>query len=523
MVTTLNFKSIIDLPKWRPLAQPIVTGTSIFGLTSDLRNNEDRHPLIYVNAGTSTFHAYSVKSDEWLILGSPGLGGSGFTCGFFMSAQGPRGTIAAGATTTSFILTTALPAGVGINQLANRGDGRGFKVRIIGNSAGSSGLTEERLVIANTSGTTPTIVVDSPFSFTPANGDTYEFLSGRLFIMSTNPSAGGWKYYDVLTNSFSGNLSTTNSGITSTNNVLVGLDELLVPYNRSPGEGFFGVLTATASGAASLTGQAVGGDAGVVINQYRNFQIRIIQDVAIPTAVGQRINITSHTAGPSPVYTVPAWAVTPSANAIYVIENNGDRILAWHNAAITTNTYMISTDTWDAGATFANRTGGAVGVSGFMTFQAFSIESDSGSPPNARQSFIYQFRGGGANTLDIFDIAGAATGTWTNAITYGNQNQTFTTAASAIQDPATNQGRYTYIYVGASSQRFYRFDMKNNILENSTFLRIPTGAAGNQVIKLLAQTVFVDGNTKLSFIFFITVNSLGSGSPQLFFGLPITN
>jgi hypothetical protein len=522
MVTTLNFKSIIDLPKWRPLAQPITTATSSLGLTSDLRNNEDRHPLIYFNSSNATFNAYNVKSDEWATLGSPSLP-TAFTCGFFMSAQGPRGTIAAGATTTSFILTTALPATVGINQLANRGDGRGFKVRIIGNSAGSSGLIEERLVIANTSGTTPTIVVDSPFSFTPANGDTYEFLSGRVFIMGNATTAGSWKYYDVLTNSFSGNLSTTNSGITSSNNVLVGLDELLVPYNRSPGEGFLGVLTATASGAVSLTGQAIGGDAGVIVNQYRNFQIRIIQDIAIPTAVGQRRNITSHTVGPSPVYTVPAWAVTPSVNAIYVIENNGDRIIAWHNGATTTNTYMISTDTWDAGATFANRTGGAIGISGFMTFQAFSIESDSGSPPNARQSFIYQFRGGAANTLDIFDIAGAATGTWTNAVTYGNQNQTFTTGASAIQDPATNQGRYTYIYLGSTSQRFYRFDMKNNTLENATFLRILTGTlVVTGVIKLLGQTVFIDGNTKLSFIFLNTINPLGTGSPQLFFALPIT-
>ena len=68
------------------------------------------------------------------------------------------------------------------------------------------------------------------------------------------------------------------------------------------------------------------------LNEYRNFQIRIVEDTVNPTAVGQRRNITSHTAGASPVYTVPAWTVTPSANANFVIENNGDRILLWASA-----------------------------------------------------------------------------------------------------------------------------------------------------------------------------------------------
>ena len=74
----------------------------------------------------------------------------------------------------------------------------------------------------------------------------------------------------------------------------------------------------------------------VLANEYRNFQIRIVQDTVNPTAVGQRRNITSHTAGASPVYTVPAWTVTPSANAIFVIENNGDRILYWGSASSST-------------------------------------------------------------------------------------------------------------------------------------------------------------------------------------------
>lgn len=521
-MTVLNFKDVVDLPKWRPLAQPITATSSNYGITSDLRNNEDRHPLIYFNSSIATFNFYNTKNDEWLSLASPVLA-SAFIAGFFMSAQGPRGTIAAGATTTSFTLTTALPATVGVNQLANRGDGRGFKVRIIGNSAGGSGRTEERLIVANTSGTTPTIVVDSAFSFTPAVGDAYEFLSGRVFMLGTSNAAGSWKYYDVLTNSFSGNLATTNLPAAWVSSNLIGLDELLVPFDRNPGEGFFGALTATASAATTLTGQAVGGDAGVVLNQYRNFQIRIVQDTATPTAAGQRRNITSHTAGPSPVYTVPAWTVTPSATATYVIENNGDRIIAWMNGTTQTSTYTIAGNAWDANITFAVRPSSP--GSALMSQHAFSIEPDTASPPNARQSHIFSFRGDVTANLDLFDIAGAATGLWTSTIIYGNSSSTFSGQTSSTQDPATMQGRYMYIDPGGNAtpiaQRMYRFDMKNRVLEQSTFLRINVFTSViAQNPKRLAYTVFIDGNTKLSFIYYNVLNSVST--LQLMFGLPIT-
>ena len=121
-----------------------------------------------------------------------------------MPAQGPRGVLAAGATTTSVVLSTALPAAVAPNQLANKGNSNGFKIRIIGNSAGGSGKIEERYIIGNTGGTTPTLYLDSPLSFTPAAGDAYEIRSGRLYMLSAGTLAAGcWKYYDIATNSFS--------------------------------------------------------------------------------------------------------------------------------------------------------------------------------------------------------------------------------------------------------------------------------------------------------------------------------
>jgi hypothetical protein len=525
MVTTLNFKIGIDLPEWRPLAAPQYIGsTTGYGLISDLRNNIDRHPYFYrCGAGAVVFDIYNPISNQWIIrfLNSPALA-SAYTSGFFMPSQGPRGTIAAGATTSLFTLTTVLPANVGVNQLANRGDGRGFKVRIIGNSAGSSGKTEERIVIGNTGETTtPTIILDNPLSFSPLLGDTYEFLSGKVYTLGASNAVGSWKYYDILTNSFSGNLSIVFLPATWTSSNMVGLDELLVPYDRSPGEGFLGNLVATGSGAATLTGQAVGGDAALLANQYRNFQLRIIQDIGTPTAVGQRRNITSHTAGASPVYTVPAWTVQPSANATYVIENNGNRILVWTNANTNTNTYHINAepgfaaDTWDT-TTFAVK---PVGSGGF-TVQSFSLEPDPAT--NARHSFMFSPRADTNITFDLFDISGAATGVWTSNITYGNHGTTNTGAGySHIQDPATMQGRYVY-YRGAvssgtgfySNQSLYRFDMKNRVQEPYTTLRVPVSAYG-----VFAYASYIDGNTKLSYIYNDVQNN--ALNAQFLFSLPI--
>ena len=358
MATALNFKDIIDLPEWRPLAiAPNSDGTGR-GLACDLRNNEDCHPQIFHLASAGILENYDVKSDGWLVIGSPGLTGAfGAGAGSVLAPQrGPRGTIGSGSSTKTVVLSTALPAAVGVNQLSDRGDGRGFKIRIIGNASGSSGKTEERLVVGNTAGLTPAVTLDTPLSFTPTAGCAYEFLSGRVYLLGAGTIASGiWKYYDILTNSFSGNLAVTNlPSPIGTDSNFVCLDELHVPSSQAPGGGYFGNLTATNISSTTLTGRPTGGDATVAANEFRNFQIRIVTDTAKPQAVGQRRKISSHTAGPSPVYTVPAWSVIPSANAVYVVENSGE-ILLWTSASTTTYTYAQdaiaggqSADTWSA-------------------------------------------------------------------------------------------------------------------------------------------------------------------------------
>lgn len=526
MATSLNFKDIIDLPEWRPLANAPAVSSSGACLVSDPRGTEGRHPLVYYLTSNTTFYAYNVKNDEWFQLASPALAGTfGAGAGMvFSPTQGPMGTLAAGWSTTQGALTTALPATVGPNQLANRGDGtRGFKIRIIGSSAGGSGKTEERLIIANSGpSTTPTIVLDSPLSFTPQSGDTYEILSGRVFMLGAGTTAAGiWKYYDVATNSFSGNLTTTNLPATiGTDTCFAALSEAYNPYDKNNGEGFVtnsgttyngGVhkcLQATAIAAGTITGHSGAGigDAAVLANEYRNFQIRIVEDT-VPTAVGQRRRITSHTAGPSAVYTLASnWTVNPSSTAKFVIENDDDKILMWTSAAATTYNYNVTANTWDT-TTWAAR-GTAIGA-GAKAEQAYGIIPDTNK--YARHSYIYSPRGGNSTAWDLFDIAGAATGVWSSAITVGgSSNINFSTGTSATYDPNTLGGKYMYLNQNGV-QRFLRFDMATRVLEPYGFMRYlqSTAVVGEKMV----YTTFIDGNTKLGFI--MTLRNSGSEWFQL--------
>jgi hypothetical protein len=73
-------------------------------------NNSDRGAHVFLLASNTGLHAYDVEDDDWFSLASPGLAGT-FGAGaraVMMPSQGPRGTLAGGATTSSVVLSTAL-------------------------------------------------------------------------------------------------------------------------------------------------------------------------------------------------------------------------------------------------------------------------------------------------------------------------------------------------------------------------------------------------------------------------------
>lgn len=510
-----TFKKVIDRLVWAQVAPSPTASAAATCMASDLRSDVSRNPFVYLLSSATVLNRFNIITKAWGPVTSPALAGT-YAVGAAMAfapSLAVVGTIAAGATTTSVILSTALPTAVGVNMLANRGGSGdyGYKLRIIDTVAGK---TEERFIIGNTGGTTPTINVISAFTFTPSSGARYEILSGRVFMLSAGTTAANiWRSFEVGTNTLSSGLSTTNLPATiATDSDIIVLDEQYVPYDNNPGDGMIKgafnydsglsaryALAATATGASSLTGQATLGDSVVAANEYRNFQIRIVQDLTTPTSVGQRRVIASHTAGPSPVYTLgTAWTVTPSATAKYVIELPNLMLVRssatttvytynYSDSTINNGTNTIATNSWST--TYFGAAPAANATSGFWA-PSWGIQPDVAR--NARQSFCYFFRGG-ATTVDLLDIAGSITGTWTSSIVYDGA-ATVGTGSCGTYSPFDNEGRMFYInlYTASAVNQMFRFDVQNRVLSPFTptdFLQSGTAAAQ----KRMASYVALDG------------------------------
>jgi len=524
-----TFKKVIDRLLWAQVAPLPNAHAAAACVASDLRSDISRNPFVYQLVSAAILNRFNIVTKASAFTLNPALAGT-FGAGAAMAfapSFGLVGTIAAGATTTRVVLSTALPTAVGLNMLANRGGSGeyGFKLRIIDNGAGGSGKTAERYITGNTAGTTPTIDVLSSFGFTPVSGSRYEIVAGRVFMLGAGTTAANiWRSFEVASNTLSTGLSTTGLPATiGTDSSLMVLDEQYTPYDCSPGDGMIkgaynydtGVvsryaLTATAAGASSLTGQATLGDAVVAANEYRNFQIRIVEDTVNVTAVGQRRIIASHTAGPSPVYTLgTAWTVTPSSSAKFVIELPNLALLRssatttiytynYTDATINNGTNSIAANAWSTtyfGAASANNGAGG------MWAPSWGIQPDAAR--NARQSFCYFFVGGGTATLSVFDIAGGTTGAWSNVITYdGSPGALPATGSGGCYSPFENEGRMFYmnLYVASAVNQIYRFDVQNRVLSPFTptdFVQAGTAALGNRVACYAA----LDGNDTYDVVF----------------------
>lgn len=164
-----NFKRIVDRQAWVQVAPAPNAHAAGAGMASDLRNDLSRNPFVYQLVSNTVLNRYNAITKAWNFVVSPALAGTfGSGAGaVFAPSLGLVGSISTGCTTTSITTSTAMTA-VAPNMFANRGGSGeyGFKVRIIGSSAGGSGKIEERWIIGNTGGTTPTLLLDAALSFT---------------------------------------------------------------------------------------------------------------------------------------------------------------------------------------------------------------------------------------------------------------------------------------------------------------------------------------------------------------------
>ena len=153
-----TFKKVIDRMMWAQVAPAPNAHAAGTCMAADMRSDISRNPFVYNLISTSVLNRYNIVTKGWQLavanIGAAAVAASAAIC--FVPSFAAVGTIAAGATTTTFTLSTALPTAVGVNMLANRGGSGdyGFKIRIIDTTAGK---TEERFIVGNTAGTTPTI------------------------------------------------------------------------------------------------------------------------------------------------------------------------------------------------------------------------------------------------------------------------------------------------------------------------------------------------------------------------------
>jgi hypothetical protein len=515
-----TFKKVIDRMMWAQVAPSPNAHAAGMSMACDMRNDSTRSPFVYSLHSNAVLNRFNIVTKAWQLAIATPLTAGTFAAGStsaFVPSFGAVGTLSATlATTTAFTLSTALPTAVGVNMLANRGGSgeSGFRIRLIDPV---SGKTEERWIVANTAGTTPRIVVDIALTFTPGVTTRYELLCGRLFMLGAGATAAGiYRSYEPASNVLATRGTTNLPATIATDSAMLVLDEQYVPFDNKPGEGMIkgtfdtdtagGIrmaLSATATGASSITGQATAGDSVVVADEYRNFQIRIVADAVTPGSVGQRRIISTHTAGPSPVYTLgTAWTTQPSTSAKYVIELPNLLVLRtsgvattytynFTNATINNGTNSIAADAW---STTYFAAGPAVNAAGNLWAPGWGIQPDPGR--FARHSFQYFFRGG-AVTLDLFDIAGSITGTWTGAITYGGNVNSFGVGTTGAYSPFGQEGRFTYInvYVASAINQIYRFDAKNRVFSPYTptdFVQVGTAAQGGR----MAAYVAIDGTDK---------------------------
>lgn len=542
-----SFRDLIDVPMWQGLASSPSAGGNGSSVAFDMRNNEDRCPMMFELVSNAILNRYNAKNDGWVDMINPGLGGT-FNAGagaIFAPQRGPRGTLTAVASASQFTLS-ALAASVPPNQFANRGDGvQGVKIRIWDPVAGKTG---ETYIVANTGGTTTPVVNVSPaLAWTPSTSSNYEMLSGRVYLIGAGTtSTTSWQYYDVALNVMSGGLSIANLPASmNTDSCLLCLDELYVPANMSPGQGYFGDITATGSTSTTLTGSASGGDSQLLANEFRNFQIRIITDSVTPGSVGQRRKITSHTAGPSVVYTVPTWTTTPSSSAVFVIENTNE-ILVWTSSLATTYTYAQdaiaggqSANTWSTTTYAARPAAMGAGCEAVLPFgianQVVANVTDQSLYPgvgatniqdpnkNFRYSQILSIRGGNVSTIDQFDLAAGTAGVWTAAVPVGGSNQQlYYIGTGSCYDAVTNNGQEWYINQNGG-QYFQRMDLFSRQTHEWTYSRYgPRGTAvtGNK----MAVLPFIDpsGAPKMAKLLARIQSAASSYASQELFGILVS-
>lgn len=356
--------------------------------------------LMYAINGVSAIWEYIFDQDSWMQLPNSGVAGTfgAGSCGEMI----PLGMLGGASVNTATAGTT--------NSLTtNRTIVRNLKdckVRVVA----GTGVGYEGLVKSNTIG------ANSIITLATANGvafdatTQFQIFSGSLWFL--NAGTPGFSVYDRATNSWTAK-SVTGLPAWGTGGMLLSTQSLVSGVIES------GTSSGTNT-STTLNDTAKAWTASMWINS----QIRITAG----TGKGQVRKVSANTTNGLTVSA--AWTVTPDATSVYAIEGDDDALYLAGNNAVTMYKYSISGNTWATLAPGVARAGAkaAGGMSEWVTnvpeWTDYSLMATGIYRQNGR--YIYSFRAGGGNVLDVYDIAA---NTWINGMAYGGQMETFTSGS----------------------------------------------------------------------------------------------
>lgn len=405
MATTVNLKKLLHRKAWESCTNsPAATAAGAFVVSDKFDLTNGARAFLVANA--SSIWMYEGGEDAWVQLPNSGATGTfaAGSCGEYRGLGAMGGvftqTATAGSTTTVTTNRTI------VRSLA------GSRIRVIA----GAGVGYDGTVASNTLGANAVVTV-TPSSAVAFDATTqYQIFSGSLWFMNAGTAAVGFSVYDVATNAWT---ARSVSGLPTA----WGTDAKLISTIGAVSAVATGTATAGTSTTLTNSGKAWG------TNMWANYQVRITAG----TGAGQIRPIASNT---GTVLTVSAaWTVTPDATSVYSIEGNYDNFYLLGNNAVTLYRYTVSTNTWATVTPGAARAGAAAaGCTSNWIESAPNWDNETLVPhytsvlfkQNGR--YIFSFRGGASNTLDVYDIAA---NTWISNVLYGNQQETFTTGSSA--------------------------------------------------------------------------------------------
>lgn len=464
MATTVNLKKMLHPKRWENRTPAPANSAAGSFITADKYDLINGAKAFYV-LSASVIYMYEGDEDSWIQLPASGLGGTfgAGACGEFRALGAMGGTF-------NQTVTAGGAASLTTNKTIVRSL-EGMRIRVIQ----GTGLGFDGTVVRNTVGPN-SVITTSGGSFDATT--VFQLFSGSLWM--TTAGAIGFGVYDRATNAWTAR-SVTGLPAWATDGQLVSTIGCAKEFATG---------TATAGASTTLTNNSKAWGT----NMWANYQVRIKSG----TGAGQIRAIASNT---GTVITVSsAWAVNPDATSVYAIEGNSDYMYLLGNNAVILYRYTVSTNTWATLTPTAARAA-ALGAGGTANWidsvtgwdnETLVNHNQSGSLYKQNGRYIYSFRGGATNILDIYDIAG---NTWISGFLYGNQAETFTTGSHTCD---LNGNIYLQKEI---TGRFFKFDVGKNILTSLSTNVTPQGAVltGNRMFIL----PYSDGGTQIDFLYSI--------------------